>query len=446
MAVAAPAAAAAAGAAAGGSGAAGGAAAGSAGSGAAGGGAATGGAGGGAGAQAGKAGSGLKPGQVPRGAGQGDGEDEQRERRNRQIRLIAGPIVFCLFIILFFCAVLLSVFGASRSQAESGLIESYPTGSGIPLAYWPMYVSAANHYKVNPYLLASIHYQETRFSTAESSHSGVNSNGCCAGPMQFNVKAGSWKEYEAAFRPIAKERDIGPFVAERKLLTSCDEVPPDEGCVYDNFDAIAAAAKLLNENHGDTSLASAGTRLAVCAYIGSCSEVDSCTGSENEYCEVLPRARSWELEGIPTASGPVREKIVQVAVGELEKGVHEGTGNCNPYGPCDSWCAMFTTWVWEHAGVHIRVAMSHEGLNPYWVGDLEKYAKNNDLWSSTPAPGDMIVWGEAHVGLVRSVSGGQIAEIGGNQSDAVTELNGSPDGLGEGTPNGYVSPPEGGQK
>jgi hypothetical protein len=215
--------------------------------------------------------------------------------------------------------------------------------------------------------------------------------------------------------------------------------------VYDDFDAIAAAAELLHRNHADTSLDSAGTRSAVCSYIGSCSEVDECTGSENQYCQVLPRARSWELAGIPVASGPVREKIVKVATEQLQKGVHEGAGNCNPYGPCEEWCAMFSTWVWERAGIDIRAAMSRAGLNPYWVPDLEVYARINDLWRSTPAPGDMIIWG-AHVGLVKSVDGDRIAEIGGNQSDAVTELTGTPGGLGEGTPDGYLSPPEGGQK
>ncbi len=26
---------------------------------------------------------------------------------------------------------------------------------------------------------------------------------------------------------------------------------------------------------------------------------------------------------------------------------------CNPYGPCEEWCALFATWVWEQAGVPI---------------------------------------------------------------------------------------------
>ena len=26
---------------------------------------------------------------------------------------------------------------------------------------------------------------------------------------------------------------------------------------------------------------------------------------------------------------------------------------CNPYGPCEEWCALFATWAWEQAGIPI---------------------------------------------------------------------------------------------
>ena len=26
---------------------------------------------------------------------------------------------------------------------------------------------------------------------------------------------------------------------------------------------------------------------------------------------------------------------------------------CNPYGPCEQWCSLFLTWVWEHAGIPV---------------------------------------------------------------------------------------------
>lgn len=316
--------------------------------------------------------------------------------------------------------------------------------AGIPAVYWPMYTAAASYYKVNPYLLASIHKQESSFSRNPAVRSGANGSGA-EGPMEFLNT--TWPGYQKAFYPIRSERP-DHYPLDRRQLASCRGVPADVGCVYDDFDSIAAAAKLLHESGATTSLYSSGTHKAVCGYIGSCLEVDHCTHSENEYCEVLPRAQRWELEGASlSGGGPVRERIVALADSQLAAHVHERAGNCNPYGPCAEWCAMFSTWVWEHgAGIHIRAAMSSQGYSPFWVPDLETYAKRHGLWHSAPEPGDMIIW-DAHVGLVeRVLGGGRISEIGGNQSDAVTRLVGPPSGLGEGTPNGYMSPPAGSSK
>jgi hypothetical protein len=36
-------------------------------------------------------------------------------------------------------------------------------------------------------------------------------------------------------------------------------------------------------------------------------------------------------------------------------------------------------------------------------------------------PGDLILFGNAHIGMVKSNKGGHITYVGGNQSDAVTE-------------------------
>jgi hypothetical protein len=177
---------------------------------------------------------------------------------------------------------------------------------------------------VNPYLLASIHMQESGFSTNPTVASGVNAFGCCAGPMQFNVKAGTWDAHKFAFRPIADARP-GSYPLDRRkggscglrpphkpsgmscqAYQSCKSVPAEVGCVYDDFDAIAGAAHKLRADGATESLYSDGTHDAVCAYIGSCSEVDNCTGSVNQYCEVLTRAREWELKyGAALPTGPV---------------------------------------------------------------------------------------------------------------------------------------------
>jgi hypothetical protein len=229
---------------------------------------------------------------------EGDESQEQERNKRRLKLLLLLLLVLFLFAVFTFCVVLVVVFQASQSQASPQSANGYPTGSGVPPVYWPVYVAAATQYHVNPYLLASIHEQETGFSTATSTKSGFNSNGCCAGPMQFNVKAGTWKAYQYAFRPISEQRSAEHYPSDRRDLPSCRSVPVDTGCVYDDFDAIAGAAEKLHRDGADTSLYSKGTRDAVCSYIGSCSEVESCSGDENQYCEVIPRARKWEQLGV----------------------------------------------------------------------------------------------------------------------------------------------------
>ena len=44
----------------------------------------------------------------------------------------------------------------------------------------------------------------------------------------------------------------------------------------------------------------------------------------------------------------------------------DGGNYCNPYGPCEQWCALFATWVWEKAGI---------GVPRYaFVGDVYRWA------------------------------------------------------------------------
>jgi hypothetical protein len=56
--------------------------------------------------------------------------------------------------------------------------------------FYPIYAVAQRTFGVNWLLLASIHMQESAFSTAPSTYHGLNFAGCCGGPMQFNVTNG----------------------------------------------------------------------------------------------------------------------------------------------------------------------------------------------------------------------------------------------------------------
>jgi hypothetical protein len=79
---------------------------------------------------------------------------------------------------------------------------------------------------------------------------------------------------------------------------------------------------------------------------------------------------------------------------------------CNPYGPCEQWCALFATWAWEQAGIAIpRYAFT--GDIYYWAGGYGGLLPP----TATPSPGDAVLYGTGpqnvntseHVGIVAQV-------------------------------------------
>jgi hypothetical protein len=79
---------------------------------------------------------------------------------------------------------------------------------------------------------------------------------------------------------------------------------------------------------------------------------------------------------------------------------------CNPYGPCEAWCALFATWAWEQAGIPIpRYA---------FTGDIWSWAASHGSLlppSAMPAVGDAALFGTGpqntstseHVAIVTQV-------------------------------------------
>ena len=91
---------------------------------------------------------------------------------------------------------------------------------------------------------------------------------------------------------------------------------------------------------------------------------------------------------------------------------------CNPYGPCEEWCALFATWTWDHAGVPVpRYA---------FTGAVYEWAKTHTSVvgpAGHPAPGDAVLYGTGpsntrtslHVGIVAQVwPDGAIVTIDGD--------------------------------
>jgi hypothetical protein len=101
------------------------------------------------------------------------------------------------------------------------------------------------------------------------------------------------------------------------------------------------------------------------------------------------------------------------------------------------WCAYFVSWAASQAGTPLGEAGQGFGS----VSALYSWAQRTGR--ATPAgpgvrpnPGDLIVWGGEHVGIVESVDAdGSIHTVEGNSSNAVSRRTYGPDGGGA---TGYV--------
>jgi hypothetical protein len=144
-----------------------------------------------------------------------------------------------------------------------------------------------------------------------------------------------------------------------------------------------------------------------------------------------------------SAGGP--SSIVQAAEGEVGQAEQPPGSNDSPriadyraavagagVGP---WCAQFVSWCAKQGGTPLGEA----GQGFQSVEAVAAWAQRTGRWQpagSTPKPGDLIVWGGQHIGLVESVADdGSIHTIEGNSSNAVAKRTYGRDGGGA---TGYV--------
>jgi hypothetical protein len=146
--------------------------------------------------------------------------------------------------------------------------------------FYPIYAIAQRTFGVNWLLLASIHRQESAFSTAPSTYSGLNFAGCCGGPMQFNVTNG----------PITKWQLVSDSYRYGSRPAAYDHVTTTHPSIYDDFDSIMAAAHLLSADGAEFALDGAAWDAAY-DYYGH-------DGTGVIYADqVLARAIGWSQHG-----------------------------------------------------------------------------------------------------------------------------------------------------
>ena len=100
-----------------------------------------------------------------------------------------------------------------------------------------------------------------------------------------------------------------------------------------------------------------------------------------------------------------RSAIVNLAASQIRGDPDPGSW-CNPYGPCEAWCALFVTWVWGHSGVAIpslsfvgniyQWAVTHTSVLPPWA---------------RPRPGDAVLYGTGPANVFTAVHTGIVAQV-----------------------------------
>jgi hypothetical protein len=146
--------------------------------------------------------------------------------------------------------------------------------------FYPIYGIAQHTFGVNWLLLASIHRQESAFSTASDTYTGLNFAGCCGGPMQFNVTNG----------PVTTWRLVSDSYRYGKRPRVYDHVTAKHPSIYDDFDSIMAAAHLLSADGATYSLDGASWDAAY-DYYGH--DATGVTYAD----QVLARAIGWSQHG-----------------------------------------------------------------------------------------------------------------------------------------------------
>ena len=104
----------------------------------------------------------------------------------------------------------------------------------------------------------------------------------------------------------------------------------------------------------------------------------------------------------PTGGYPA---IVAAAASQIQPDPASGYF-CNPYGPCEPWCALFATWAWEKGGIPIP--------SYSFVGSIYSWAASHgrDLAPTSPAvAGDDVLYGTGPWNLTTAVHVGIVAQV-----------------------------------
>ena len=165
---------------------------------------------------------------------------------------------------------------------------------------------------------------------------------------------------------------------------------------------------------------------------GSVATPGSSSASFNQVLGSAQSAVAGSAVALPQAGGGSNPGLAAVQAAETQVGVTEQPPGSNN-GPAISmyrsavagsyagapWCAYFVSWAARQAGVPL--GSDGQGLGS--VAEITQWAQQTGRFTTTPAPGELILFGTAHVGIVKSVNpNGTLTTIEGNYANSVQEV------------------------
>ena len=124
------------------------------------------------------------------------------------------------------------------------------------------------------------------------------------------------------------------------------------------------------------------------------------------YWLLEPDGGSYSFTNPPSAA-PTAAASAIVAVADSQVASNPDHGQfCNPYGPCEEWCSLFATWVWEQAGVPIPEYS--------FTGDIYDWAAAHTAVlppDAVPLPGDAVLYGTGPDSTATSVHMGLVVQV-----------------------------------
>ncbi|MHB8330450.1 MAG: hypothetical protein ACYDD6_12650, partial [Acidimicrobiales bacterium] len=125
------------------------------------------------------------------------------------------------------------------------------------------------------------------------------------------------------------------------------------------------------------------------------------------YWLLQPDDWNYAFSDSPPYATSVSSRVVSVAAAQVEGDPVVGQGAfCNPYGPCEPWCALFVTWVWNQVGIPVP-------SYPFTGSIFGWAAAHGELLAADAlaAPGDAVLYGTGPQNAATSVHTGIVVQV-----------------------------------